>query len=152
MRVMEVSDGKGRGQGRPRQEGQAQEGQQAGLDLIFQELAFGREHLLMSDTMCTICHQPEAAHVEGRVRHTFTPAGTPVDTSQFAPKRSVGAPGGDDTSRRIPSSYGVSQTPFDPVLRQALIDKGILSVQDLQDAEQKVHFLTGQVVRGGTRG
>lgn len=32
--------------------------------------------------------------------------------------------------------------PFDPVLRQALIDKGVLTVQDLRDAEDKIRVVT----------
>jgi hypothetical protein len=34
--------------------------------------------------------------------------------------------------------------PFDPVLRQALIDKGLLTVDDLRDAETKVLMVSGQ--------
>jgi hypothetical protein len=34
--------------------------------------------------------------------------------------------------------------PFDPVLRQALIDKGVLTPDDLRDAEAKIMVITGQ--------
>lgn len=40
----------------------------------------------------------------------------------------------------------VSSMPFDPVLRQALIDKGILTPQDLRDAEQKISAITGMMI------
>lgn len=36
-----------------------------------------------------------------------------------------------------------SSHPFDPVLRQALIDKGVLTPQDLRDAESKISAITG---------
>ena len=34
--------------------------------------------------------------------------------------------------------------PFDPVLRQALIDKGVLTPEDLRDAEDKIRAVTAQ--------
>lgn len=38
-----------------------------------------------------------------------------------------------------------SRWPFDPVLRQALIDKGVLVPQDLRDAEDKIRAIAGEV-------
>jgi len=43
--------------------------------------------------------------------------------------------------------------PFDPVLRQALIDKGVLTPDDLRNAEIKITVVTGvfdQAVREAT--
>lgn len=150
--MMEVNrDGQGRRQGWSWQEGQTQEGQQAVRPLIFEELAFGREDLFMTDQkiidtrpVCVICAATEDQH-EGR-RHAFTPEGTRVDTSQFGPRRSERKGQGDDASRRIPSAHIAAQTPFDPVLRQALISKGILSVQDLADAEAMINALTNGMI------
>jgi hypothetical protein len=34
--------------------------------------------------------------------------------------------------------------PFDPVLRQALVDKGVVTPDDLRDAEAKIRAVTGQ--------
>jgi hypothetical protein len=48
--------------------------------------------------------------------------------------------------------------PIDPVLRQALVDKGVLTPQDLREAEEKIHAITGlfnqqgPVMRGATDG
>jgi hypothetical protein len=39
-------------------------------------------------------------------------------------------------------SAAMSPWPFDPVLRQALIDKGVLAPQDLRDAEEKIRAVT----------
>lgn len=36
------------------------------------------------------------------------------------------------------------RTPHDPVLRQALIDKGVLTPQDLRDAEDKIMAISAQ--------
>lgn len=40
--------------------------------------------------------------------------------------------------------------PFDPVLRQALVDKGILTPDDLKNAEAKIRMITGEMLGGQT--
>lgn len=37
--------------------------------------------------------------------------------------------------------------PFDPVLRQALLSKGIITLADIAEAEQMIRATTGQLVR-----
>lgn len=125
------------------------------LDLIFQELAFGRGHLFMNtqdrpgvnDPMCIVCHGLKSAH--GERQHPFVADGERLDTAETFRKRPKQGEGDDDTSRRISSSYGMSQAPFDPVLRQALVDKGLLTVADLQAASEKIQMVTQQIVGGG---
>lgn len=41
-----------------------------------------------------------------------------------------------------PGAAAVSAWPFDPVLRQALMDKGVLTPQDLRDAQIKIEAIT----------
>lgn len=153
MMIREVmDDGQGSRQGRSGQEGQAQEGQQDrqvefDFELIFHELLEGREDLLVPT--CTVCGVTEEDHM-GR-QHAFTPEGTRVDTAQFGPRRTQHTPGGSDVPRRVPTAWGASQEPSmgDPVLRQALVDKGILTADDLMAAATKISAITGQVMRGG---
>jgi hypothetical protein len=100
--------------------------------------------------VCTMCGTSRDNHA-GR-RHTFTPVGTRVDTAQFGPNRAERAREGDDTPRRHQTAWGTSQAPpamGDPVLRQALVDKGILTPDDLMAAAEKISAITGQVMRGG---
>jgi hypothetical protein len=136
---MGASDGQGSSQGRPRQEGQPEVGAR-------QEGEVDR---------CEICHKPfspthDIAAPGFTSRHNFTPKGARVDTSQFAPKRSERNRPGDDkgNTRRIP--YGATQqaTPFDPVLRKALIDKGVITLEDLDRASREIQAFT-QAVTGG---
>jgi hypothetical protein len=42
-----------------------------------------------------------------------------------------------------PATPGV-RVPFDPVLRQALIDKGVLTIDDLRNAEAKIMVVSGE--------
>ena len=130
---MEVSDnGERESQGRPGQEGQAQEGE---------------------PLTCQICQLPDGA-AHGMKQHKFTPLGVPIDTRQFDRKRGRTPRPSDDTSRRIPSAHGAAQTPqsagmFDPVLRMALIDAGIITVEQLQEAEKKISVFTQQITQTG---
>lgn len=106
----------------------------------------------MSDTSssdfikCTICHESELAH--GDKQHLFTPEGTRVDTSQFARKRPGRDVKGDDATSERGMTYAYTQTPFDPVLRQALVSKGIITVEDLEQAQREIGVLTNQVTGG----
>lgn len=45
-----------------------------------------------------------------------------------------------------------SSMPFDPVLRQALVDKGVLTVEDLRAAEEKIRAISGMFNQEVTRG
>ena len=103
---------------------------------------------MTDEDVCQVCKQTFGNH-QGK-HHPFTPPGARVDVSQFARKRPNVIAEGNDTTRRVPGSYAYTQAPFDPVLRQALIDKGILSPEDLEAARKKVEMITGQITRGGS--
>lgn len=102
------------------------------------------------EVLCQVCNVPEREH---NARHAFTPPGTRVDTAQFARRRRKFPVEGNDTRGNVPSSYSVSQsaTPFDPVLRQALIDAGVITVAQLDEARKKIEAITNHVM-GGMRG
>jgi hypothetical protein len=69
-------------------------------------------------------------------KHPFVPAGGQTDPSLF--KKQKVAP--DVTKGDV--TVGQGQWPFDPVLRQALVDKGVLTPQDLTDAEAKIRAVS----------
>jgi len=87
---------------------------------------------------CKMCSQPEEAHK--KLRHPFTPEGTDVNTDFLKKKEepSIGLP--DNTSGPVINS---SHLPFDPVVRTALINKGILTMQDLEEAEAFIKAVGG---------
>lgn len=79
---------------------------------------------------------------EGIVRHPFNNGSLP-HSATFGQRRADGSRG------RVPDAQRGSQVPspwpFDPVLRQALVDKGVLTVEDLQEAETKIRTITSTV-------
>lgn len=62
-----------------------------------------------------------------------------------------GTLGGFQVTRPQKATVQQAPWPFDPVLRQALIDKGILTPEDLTAAEAKIRAVTAQLM-GGTDG
>jgi hypothetical protein len=80
---------------------------------------------------CTMCNRPEDSH-EG-MRHPFTPPG--VEQHLEGPEKT-----GTVKVTHAPDM------PFDPILRMALINKGVLTPADLTEAERIVTAISG---RGG---
>jgi hypothetical protein len=71
--------------------------------------------------------------------------GVDVWNPQHAPVLDGGGESLPKKDRKRPpaaAQAAVSPWPFDPVLRQALIDKGVLTPQDLRDAEDKIRAVT----------
>lgn len=88
-------------------------------------------------TICRTCNQSH----EGPLvpKHPFNDGSLPMSAT-FGPRRADGSgsrPSGPQRGFQRPAM------PMDPVLRQALVDKGILTPQDLRDAEEKIQAITG---------
>jgi len=84
-----------------------------------------------NDATCTMCQRVHG--VDG-----WNPQHAPVlgGGGESLPKKK------DKERPPVQGAVAVSAWPFDPVLRQALIDKGVLTPQDLRDAEQKIRAVT----------
>jgi hypothetical protein len=95
----------------------------------------------MSDVvLCTMCQRPEEAHAE--LRHPFTPEGKNAGTEWLKPKESTPGfvgPSGNTSSPVIQTS----SLPFDPVLRTALLKKGLLTMEDLEEADAFIRAVGG---------
>lgn len=90
------------------------------------------------DAVCETCHKPHPWPDGTTPRHPFK-RGHLSTISTFGPI------GGRQKPRdESPVVVRAMPWPFDPVLRQALIDKGILTPQDLTDAEAKIRAVTGE--------
>jgi hypothetical protein len=98
---------------------------------------------MMSDksAVCTTCGNTAQWHRINNPRHRFSSVNDGLNA--FAPEDST--PDGEGTGRVVPMTM-----PFDPVLRMALIDKGVITVADLDAADAKIKHLTGGLTNGGT--
>ncbi len=88
------------------------------------------------DPTCATCGRPHGGDYQPR--HPFRSEGSAL---VWEP------PKGDVTAK--PSRF-----PIDPVLRQALVDRGVITPQDLKDAEAKIQAVTGvfqDAVRDGAK-
>lgn len=87
--------------------------------------------------ICSTCGNTRTWHRSNGPRHAFTPPGSiaalrDVSDDQEAPTAESGA------RTRIQHT----RTPFDPVLRLALIENGVITIQQLADAERKLSFVS----------
>jgi hypothetical protein len=108
------------------------------------------------DDVCTTCQKTYGWHVENRPRHAFNPGGSVPVSATFGRRR---ADGTNEPSRgRHGDAEGAGAAvlgpyPFDPVLRQALVDKGVITGDDLREAERKIADMStiifGQVSADG---
>lgn len=97
--------------------------------------------IVQGETNCCTCGNSWAWHLQHpEVRHPFNDGSVPFKTTFGDRGRH------DDQKRAQRGSEDASRPamPFDPVLRQALIDKGVLTPDDLRDAEAKIMVITGQ--------
>lgn len=101
---------------------------------------------------CKTCGQDADWHVANTPRHAFND-GTMSGSQTFGVKLPGGGrgPAGSalDAGIALELHQQTSPWPFDPVLRQALIDKGVLTVDDLSEAERKIRAVTAQFTQGG---
>lgn len=96
--------------------------------------------------ICQTCHKPHPWPDGSTPKHPFNNGDLPASAT-FGKKGADGrnVPPPDEATDIRPVQW-----PFDPVLRQALIDKGILTPEDLRNAEEKIIVITGQYRRGSS--
>lgn len=86
---------------------------------------------------CTICSHVKSNH--GAFRHPFSEPKNPISTSQVFGKPRTDRTGGSGRGPAMDQpQVSVQSFPFDPVLRQALIDKGVITPDDLLVAQSKI--------------
>lgn len=161
MTWTEANDGTRKAQGRTGQEGQAQE-------LIYQELAISRGWFAMGDATndmvgdgvqyantdeamsepprCTVCYHPQNKHP---YRHPFTAPGTRLNVAQLNPQRPNDPAQGHTPTGASQALTGALSVPFDPVLRLALIDAGVITPEQLAAAQAKMQAMNQEVLGHG---
>lgn len=94
------------------------------------------ENIVPSDEeICTLCQQTYLWHKMHSPRHAFQREGE----AEFKEEPPFGTGGIVEGATPPPPR---PQFPSDPVLRQALINKGILTVKDLEEAEEHIQVIS----------
>lgn len=94
-------------------------------------------------SICGTCNKTWSWHMNNQTQHPFND-GSISGAETFGkrlPDGSRATPG----KHRIETSMNASEAsawPFDPVLRQALVNKGVITPQDLKDAEDQIRAVT----------
>lgn len=97
---------------------------------------------MTNSDVCTVCHRPAEGH---NARHPFIGpkdslnAGTTGWLKPKDPDPVVLSPTGNTSSPVIQTS----SLPFDPVLRTALLKKGVLTMADLEEADAFIRAVGG---------
>lgn len=94
------------------------------------------------DDRCHTCGNTYGWHLETSPVHPFN-TGESGATAFLRSRRDRDTQRGVERSQRGPETPSVAPFPFDPVLRQALIDAGVLTADDLVRAEMKIRAVTG---------
>lgn len=108
------------------------------------------------ESNCVTCGGPHPTAQGFMPKHPFNDGSLSVSAT-FGKRRADGSTqppkpsqdGSERASERPP--HMLSAFPFDPVVRQALVDKGILTPEDLREAERKIQLVTS-IFEGRTDG
>lgn len=103
----------------------------------------------MSEAICTTCNKTHPWPDGTTPRHPFNDGSLPMSAT-FGQRRGDGPRGSSAPTMQSPTNVtpDMSPWPFDPVLRTALIMKGVLTLQDLSMAEQHMRAVAGVVGTG----
>lgn len=87
--------------------------------------------------VCSACGKMPDEHAA--LRHPFTPKG--ASTSWLKPQK-IQSPASTPMGHVPQTSFSMPATwPFDPVLRQALINKGVITPEELENARKGLEAL-----------
>lgn len=87
---------------------------------------------------CRTCQHTRLWHDNNHPMHPFNNG--EAGATAFLRKRTRSG----DNGSQAPSEVTQMTLPFDPVLRQALIDAGVITVEQLRTAEEKIRAVTSQ--------
>lgn len=93
------------------------------------------------DSKCYTCENTYEWHEANKPLHPFN-TGEAGATAFLDPRTKRDRSGAQRGSEGVRSAQRAA-FPMDPVLRQALVDAGVITPQQLRDAEEKIHAITG---------
>jgi hypothetical protein len=98
------------------------------------------------NAICKTCANPWLWHQNNETRHAFND-GTMPTSETFGKKLPDG--GGRTPPTGAAPVVEEARWPFDPVLRQALIDRGVITPEDLTTAEATIRAVTDNFKAAG---
>lgn len=101
----------------------------------------------MSEDLCTTCNKPHPWPDGTTPVHPFNNGSLPMSAT-FGKPRADGPRGSSAPTTPTNVVPDMSPWPFDPVLRTALINKGIITPDDLSAAERQIRAVSGMVLGG----
>ena len=100
--------------------------------------------------LCHTCNRTYEWHqLNGDAIHHGFNDGSAGVSATFGRRRSDGSGNNPPDPQTGSEAVVLMEWPHDPVLRQALVDKGLLTVRDLELAEAKIRAITGKVMSDG---
>lgn len=96
---------------------------------------------------CKTCEHTRMWHDTNDTRHVFND-GSVSPQATFGRRRADGSKEPLQTSQQPAESAGEQRWPFDPVLRQALINRGVITAEDLRSAEEQIRAVTAAFESG----
>lgn len=91
--------------------------------------------------VCHTCGNSRAWHQHHETQHVFND-GSVSHQATFGRRRADGSREPLQTSQQPAETAGEQRWPFDPVLRQALINKEVITPEDLRSAEEQIRAVT----------
>lgn len=92
---------------------------------------------------CRTCQRTREWHDENKPMHPYND-GQAGAQAFLGPKRERRDRDNTGNAKSPQRGAQTAQWPFDPVLRQALMDLGVITPDDLRSAEDKIRAVTGQ--------
>lgn len=86
---------------------------------------------------CQMCNNSYAWHIRNFTRHPFTPLGARNELRDVTRDKKPSQTHSDAITR--------TTTPFDPVLRLALIEAGVITIEQLAAAETKLRAISAEI-------
>jgi len=109
------------------------------------------EPVVVSGMPCLTCGNNKAWHdANPQTQHRYNDGSIPVSET-FGKRLADGTRVPPVQQRVKPGDVVIEaqQWPFDPVLRQALVNKSVITPQDLKDAEEQIRAVTNQFAASG---
>lgn len=100
-------------------------------------------YLIHRNTPCELCGNDEAWHAENKPEHPYEPEGTTRGRNAADPMETRRSRERATSTGVGPAAYRQRPFPTDPALRMLLVEKGVISAEDLDRTDRFLLSLMG---------